>query len=578
MSEIDRRFHETWLGMVQPIEGLVVSIPVLIDAQCLERQPPHVQTKLIELCPPKRKSEGTDAGYTIGSLSRLLNELLGFSLDSFDRDAAIPDELALYVPEGRQTLRPTLALRKLSARAAAESADSTPASRAGARYEMLVWQVPTGLDLEKPETVTGPWDYPVAAKFDRLLRHCRVPIGLLTNDEVVRLVYAPHGESSGAITFRIEDMASVGGRPILDAFVMLLSANRFFGVEESRALPAILAESRKRQANVTNELADQVFEALQILLAGFHAAAERDGRDLLDDALARGGDHLYKGLLTVLLRLVFVLYAEDRGLLPIENRLYASHFSVLALFEELQRDRDAWPDSMSRRFGAWGRLVMLFRAVYLGVDHGALHMPARRGELFDPHRFPFLEGWGPAGSAPIAQAEARAAVRVPTIDDETVFRVLGKLILFEGQRLSYRALDVEQIGSVYEGLMGYHVVRVTADAVCMRPDRLWVGPGEVMAVAVAQRAKWLKETVGLAAAQAEKLAGELKGAERKTRNWMRSRRLAAGGGGRSGGVAGKAGERTAEDEFALHAAESVGAHRTTDAGATVGSDGGRAGE
>ena len=43
---------------------------------------------------------------------------------------------------------------------------------------------------------------------------------------------------------------------------MLLSANRFFGVSPERSLPALLIESRKRQANVTNELADQVFEAL----------------------------------------------------------------------------------------------------------------------------------------------------------------------------------------------------------------------------------------------------------------------------------------------------------------------------
>ncbi len=98
-----------------------------------------------------------------------------------------------------------------------------------------------------------------------------------------------------------------------------------------QALPALLSESRKRQANVTNELAEQVFQALQILLAGFEAAAERDGRDLLDDALARENDHLYKGLLAVLLRMVFLLYAEDRSLLPTEHPLYAEHLSVLGL-------------------------------------------------------------------------------------------------------------------------------------------------------------------------------------------------------------------------------------------------------
>jgi len=396
MSDTDRYFHETWLGMVQPIDGLVVSIPVLVDAQCMERQPPPVQAKLVELCPPTRKGEGGPEGYTVANLQALLSELLGFTTGSFDVGDALPEALSLYVPEGRQTLRATMALRNIGEPSKTETADATPASLAGAAYEMLVWELPTGLDLDKPEAVTGAWDYPPAAKFDRLLRHCRVPIGLLTNREVMRLVYAPHGESSGAITFRFDDMVSVGGRPILDAFVMLLSANRFFGIADDenikRTLPGILAESRKRQANVTNDLADQVFEALQILLRGFEAAAERDGRDLLDEALARGGDHLYKGLLTVLLRLVFLLYAEDRSLLPVEHPLYAEHLSVLSLFGQLQADHGAYPDSMSRRFGAWGRLVTLFRAVFLGVSQGDLTMPPRHGTLFNPHEYPFLEG------------------------------------------------------------------------------------------------------------------------------------------------------------------------------------------
>ncbi len=500
-GNIERRFHETWLGMVQPIDGLVVSIPVLVDGQCMERHSPHVHQKLLELCPPTKEGEAGPEGFRIADLSQFLSELLGLAPELFDGGDALPEELSLYVPEGRQTLRPTLALKKQGYAATSEGAETSPASVAGARYEMLVWEVPHtphtsggALDLDKPETITGTWNYPPTAKFDRLLRHCRVPIGLLVNGESLRLIYSPHGESSGAITFRLEDMASVGGRPILDAFVMLLSANRFFGITEERTLSALLVESRKRQANVTNDLADQVFEALQILLRGFESAAERDGRDLLNDALARGGpspasperdqrdphpggDPLYKGFLTVLLRLVFVLYAEDRGLLPVEHPLYSEHFSVLSLFEQLQADHGAYPDSMSQRFGAWGRLVTLFRAVFLGVSHADLTMPPRRGSLFNPHEYPFLEGWGPAGSAPVTQSQDRAAVNVPTVDDETVFRVLERLLVFEGERLSYRALDVEQIGSVYEALMGYHVIRVPSEAARVKPDRIVLQPG-----------------------------------------------------------------------------------------------------
>jgi hypothetical protein len=64
-----------------------------------------------------------------------------------------------------------------------------------------------------------------------------------------------------------------------------------------------------------------------------------------------------------------------------------------------------------------------------------------------------------------------ARVRVPTVDDETVFRVLERLLVFQGQRLSYRALDVEQIGAVYEALMGYHVVRLTGRRCASRARR-----------------------------------------------------------------------------------------------------------
>lgn len=103
--------------------------------------------------------------------------------------------------------------------------------------------------------------------------------------------------------FRLDDMASVGDRPLLDAFVMLLSARRLFAVSRERQLPALLAASRKRQANVTNELAEQVFEAVETLLRGFEAAADRDRSPVLAEAARREDDHLYVGLLTVLLRL-----------------------------------------------------------------------------------------------------------------------------------------------------------------------------------------------------------------------------------------------------------------------------------
>ncbi len=509
MSDRAVRFHETWLGMVQPIEGLVVSVPVLVDAQCMARQPPATRERLRELCPPTQED---DTGRTISDLLAFFSNILKLTPDLFDRAEALPEDLALYVPEGRQTIRPSMALRQRQASPAhsVSTPPETAATRAGSAYTLLVWELPQGLDFDKPETQTGAWEHPPAAKFDRLLRHTGVKIGLVTNGLALRLIYAPHGESSGAITFRIDDMASAGGRPILDALVMLLSAFRLFGAPAEQQLPAILEESRKRQLNVTNELSRQVGEALEILLRGFEGAAERDAdyRAVFRDALEREDDHVYGGILTALLRMVFILYAEDRALLPIDSTLYANHLSLLALFDTLQQDQGTHPDTMARRFGAWPRFITLCRAIYLGAHHGDLSMPKRQGSLFDPQRFPFLEGWA-GGSAPITMAENRAHVRIPTIDDGTVFRVLHKLLMVGGQRLSYRSLDVEQIGSVYEGLMGYHLRRLVAPAVCLGTQRVWVSVDEVEAVPPAQRAKWLKLTTGLTKSRADKLAKAL---------------------------------------------------------------------
>lgn len=513
MADPARDFHEQWLGMVQPVEGLVVSLPTLLGAQVAQRLPLEARDRLAALSYGVPCDDGVER-LAVDLESLLFDDaLLAFRRDDFDGGelggGRLPRDLSLWVPEGRQEIVPTLALRRKEP--ADPGDDATPAARAGARYQLLVWRLPDGLDLDRPESTTGSWDYPPTAKLERLLRHTRVTAGLLTNGGSLRLMVAPHGESSGWMTFHVGDMVTVGGRPILDALVMLLGRPSFFGRAPSARLPALLEDSRKRQADVTEQLADQVFGALGLLLAGFEAAAQRDGSDALDDARRLGddpieGDHLYGGLLTVLLRLVFLLYAEDRGLVPIEHPLYAEHYSVLGLFDQLQADAGEFPDSMDRRFGAWDRLVALFRAVWLGVEHDDLRLPPRGGRLFDPNRYPFLEGWPRGGSAPVRLASARAAVRVPSVDDATVYGVLRRLLVLDGQRLSYRALDVEQIGSVYEALMGYHVVQVFSPAVCLKPNRFWLESSELLEVPPSRRAVWLQEQAGLARAMAQKVA------------------------------------------------------------------------
>ena len=103
------------------------------------------------------------------------------------------------------------------------------------------------------------------------------------------------------------------------------------------------------------------------------------------------------GLITALMRLVFVLYTEDRGLMP-DHPVYQQHYSLGGLFAKLRADAAAWPDTMYQRFGAWAQLLSLFRLIHGGGGHGDLRFVARKGGLFDPGRFPFLEGRAAEGA------------------------------------------------------------------------------------------------------------------------------------------------------------------------------------
>jgi len=149
--------------------------------------------------------------------------------------------------------------------------------------------------------------------------------------------------------------------------------------------------------------------------------------------------------------LVFLLYAEDDELMPTDS-LYGQHYSVGGLALRLRQDRADYQKAMEGRRGAWATLLSLFRLVYDGGGSTEAYLPARHGDLFDPETYPFLEG----RTADTAYTDG-PLTSVPSISDDVVEQVLTKLLLLDGQILSYRALDVEQIGSVCEGIMGFMV-------------------------------------------------------------------------------------------------------------------------
>ncbi len=194
-------------------------------------------------------------------------------------------------------------------------------------------------------------------------------------------------------------------------------------------------------------LTDQVFAASKILLRGLAEAGARDGDEALALALVEDdGALVFTGVLSALLRALASLFAEDRG-------LTVGRPSLRALFDELSRDADERPDAMARRFGAWPRALELLRGI---LDARAEPGPAS----------PMV---GPLRTRALELLEGAAGRRPPSISDRVVYLALARLLTRDGQRRSYRELDVEQLGGVFESLIGYRVVRSPAGQLEIRP-------------------------------------------------------------------------------------------------------------
>ncbi len=448
--------HLAWLGYIQP-EGLVVSAPALVASQVVidraglaalqERFAAHVTTLHLD----DRDTGDSAAG--IPELPRLFTDFLDWPIDSlvgWDAAHPLPVELSVPLPEFGETLTPTYAL----AHAQPKAGDSP--------WLLLVQAHPPSTDLTKP-TAAGErgWSASPAKKFERLLRETGVPIGLLTNGVSFQLVYAPPKENSGTLTFNVASMTEISGRLILGAFHLLLNSWTLLSAPTPQRLPALLQTSRSYQASVSEKLAEQVLHALYELLRGFVAAEQQAKSQRLHDLAVRRPEDIYGGLVTVLLRLVFVLFAEDRALLPTKG-LFVKHYSVRGLFERLRADAERYPDTMEHRFGAWAQLLALFRLIHGGCQHEEMRMPAREGHLFDFHRYPFLEGRShrddPVGALPL-------------VSDGVIYGILEKLCVLEGERVSYRTLDVEEIGSVYQTIMGFGVEVVAGTAIALKGKR-----------------------------------------------------------------------------------------------------------
>lgn len=298
------------------------------------------------------------------------------------------------------------------------------------------------LDKRKAQH-SGVWRASEHIKFETLLRLMKCPLGLLTNGDEFRLVYVEEGLSTAYISWKQNDWLE--NELTFEAFRNLLNAETLLPSREE-GIYKLIKDSHEKQAEVTDALADQVYNVINKLLDYVNQSDVNEPPEKVYDAVIKA-----------VMRLVFILYAEENSLLPHGFPEYDENYGLIHLANELEAERaslgkEDFAVASAYRYDAWYRILSLFNLIYYGSDHPDLKITAHGGDLFSPEGVMDL-------------------LKKIKLNNNGVREILHDLLYMKGLRLSYAAIDVEQIGYVYEGLLGYTVTRAPEDMVVTEKEK-----------------------------------------------------------------------------------------------------------
>ena len=268
-------------------------------------------------------------------------------------------------------------------------------------------------------------------QIDSYLRDADKDWGILTNGRQWRLY---HRQTSYRLdSFYEVDLATLlsenGDLETFRYFYCLFRRDAFIPDSSGTSfLDLVLGESQQYTVAVSDDLKNRVYDALRLLIDGF-LNFPRNGFDAANPPLGK----IHTNCLILLYRVLFILYAESRGLLPLDNRDYAMQYSLDHLATDIHQKLDS---NIAFAPGAslyWTGLRQLFTLINDGWKD---HIPQYNGGLFNSQQHPFLERYG-IGDDPLAQ----------------VIELLTRTE--EGEHIAYRDLDVRHLGDIYEGLLEY---------------------------------------------------------------------------------------------------------------------------
>ena len=284
-------------------------------------------------------------------------------------------------------------------------------------------------------------------------------LALLTNGRQWRLVFA--GLDFDAWCEWDLDLWFEEGEisPQVTALRTLLQAALWSPKEKDTPAPLLQAilDSRKGQSELSKLLGERVREAVEILVQA-HGEALKERCAGVDPA------DIYRAAVRVVMRMVVVLFAESRELLPRDNTIYHSAYGLTGLLEELEKIAARGGSRLARSSSAWPRVLALFRLVHDGSHHPELPVPAYGGELFAPGDSKSLEGLSRA----LAVFETACFER-ELLPDRDVYSILDRITrtrvkVRQGRAhtwvpapVDFSDLSSEYIGILYEGLLDFEL-------------------------------------------------------------------------------------------------------------------------
>ncbi len=265
--------------------------------------------------------------------------------------------------------------------------------------------------------------------------HSGVSWGILTNGKKWRLY---HRETAHKLDHFYEvDLEELVQSGDVARFLYFYAFFRREAFDEGPlSVAAILRESTDYARSVGDSLKQQVYDALRYLAQGFLDYGPN--RLKAEPATL---DTIHKSSLILLYRLIFILYAEARGLLPLrESQPYRDTYSLYSIKNQAAADLDARKFFLSDSALLWPRLQQLFDAINRG--NPPLSVATFNGGLFDPDKHSFLNK--------------------KVVGDKCLMQAIDKLARVNGAFVDYRDLSVRHMGTIYEGLLEHHLCPLDA--------------------------------------------------------------------------------------------------------------------